>query len=167
VILLIDGRSGSGKSELASALADLAQVVRLDDLYPGWDGLEAGSAAVPGVIQNRRYQRWDWSRSEPAEWIELDAGPLVIEGCGALSAANRDLADFGLWVDYPTAGRRERALAREPEYGPHWDEWAAQEQLFIDSENPRSLADFVVDGSDVTVGLARWRTMLAHARVGE
>ena len=38
-ILLIDGRSGSGKSELATAIAAAtgSQVVRLDDLYPGWD----------------------------------------------------------------------------------------------------------------------------------
>ena len=167
MILLIDGRSGSGKSELASALADVAQVVRLDDLYPGWDGLEAGSAAVPGIIRSRRYQRWDWVLSRPAQWIELDAGPLVIEGCGALSAANRDLADLGLWVDYPTPGRRERALAREPGYSQHWDGWAAQEEAFIDRENPRSLADEIVDGDDVRVGIERWRTLLARARVRE
>lgn len=167
MILLIDGRSGSGKSELASALADVAQVVRLDGLYPGWGGLEAGSAAVPGIIRSREYQRWDWVAGAPAEWVQLDAGPLVIEGCGALSAANRDLSDFGLWVDYPTLGRRERALAREPAYAPHWDEWAAQEQLFIDRENPAALADAIVDGTDVTVGLESWRAMLTRARVGE
>ena len=167
MILLIDGRSGSGKSELASALGDLAQIVRLDDVYPGWHGLEAGSRAVAGIIRSRRYQRWDWASSAPAGWVQLDAGPLVIEGCGALSRANRDLADFGLWVDYPDSGRRERALAREPEYSPHWDEWAEQEQEFIDREDPRSLADAIVDGADVSVGLERWRAMLARARVGE
>ena len=167
MILLIDGRSGSGKSELASALSDLAQVLRLDDVYPGWQGLDAGSRAVAGIIHSRRWQRWDWARGEYGEWHELDAGPLVIEGCGALSAANRDLADFGLWVDYPEQGRRERALAREPEYAPHWDEWAAQEQAFITRENPARLADATVDGSDVTVGIDRWRGMLARGRVGE
>ena len=45
-VLLIDGRSGSGKTELARAVVagvPEAQLVRLDDLYPGWGGLEEGS----------------------------------------------------------------------------------------------------------------------------
>src|SRR5690606_29833513 len=48
-VVLIDGRSGSGKTTLATALAARlpgTQLVRLDDFYPGWDGLEAGSAHV-------------------------------------------------------------------------------------------------------------------------
>jgi uridine kinase len=48
-LVLVDGPSGSGKSTLADALvrdgdpAALlppgAQLLRLDDVYPGWDGL--------------------------------------------------------------------------------------------------------------------------------
>ena len=83
-ILLIDGRSGSGKTELARAIVALrpeVQLVRLDDLYPGWGGLEAGSRYVREVLlATGRWQRWDWSRSERAEWHEVDlSGHLVIE----------------------------------------------------------------------------------------
>ena len=50
-VVLIDGRAGSGKSLFASKLAEnyfaenrqAARIVRLDDLYPGWEGLVAGS----------------------------------------------------------------------------------------------------------------------------
>jgi uridine kinase len=167
VILLIDGRSGSGKSELASALADTAQIVRLDDVYPGWDGLAAGSALVASIIGERRYRRWDWAAQQYAEWHELDGRPLVVEGCGALSRANRSLADFGIWVEHPAADRRRRALAREPGFAPHWASWAAQEQEFIERERPRERADAEVDGSDVTVDVERWRRILDPARVGE
>lgn len=164
-VLLIDGRSGSGKSELASALRDTAQVVRLDDVYPGWDGLAAGSALVPAIIRDRRYRRWDWAASEYAEWIELDDRPLVIEGCGSLSLENRSYADYGLWVEHPTGDRRRRALAREPGFAPHLEAWAAQEQEFIEREHPREHADAEVDGDDVTVDLDRWRRILDPARV--
>ncbi|MDT5149916.1 MAG: hypothetical protein QOI01_1649, partial [Mycobacterium sp.] len=40
--VLIDGRSGSGKSTLATQLCREwtdSVLVRLDDVYPGWDGL--------------------------------------------------------------------------------------------------------------------------------
>lgn len=167
MILLIDGRSGSGKSELATGLADVAQVVRLDDIYPGWDGLERASDLVPRIIAGRRYRRWDWATAAYAEWIELDPGPVVIEGCGALTRASRALADYALWVEHPAADRKRRALAREPDFEPHWLSWAAQEDEHIARENPQLLANETVDGSDVTVGLARWRGMLDPARVGE
>ena len=51
-IILIDGPSGAGKSSLADRLlavwpaAGRPRLVRMDDLYPGWDGLDAGSEAV-------------------------------------------------------------------------------------------------------------------------
>jgi len=160
VILLIDGRSGSGKTELARAIG-APQLVRLDDLYPGWDGLERGSAAVATLLTTGRWQRWDWASSTPAEWHEVDlARPLVIEGCGALSRANRALATHGVWVTLDDVTRKERALAREPDYAPHWDAWAAQEDAFIAREDPASLADEIVDGTDVAAAAARWRGLL-------
>lgn len=161
MILLIDGRSGSGKTELARAIgAD--QLVRLDDLYPGWDGLERGSAAIATLLATGRWQRWDWATDSLAEWHEVDlTRPLVIEGCGALSRANRALATHGVWVTLDADTRKARALAREPDYAPHWDAWAAQEDAFIARDNPAALADELVDGTDVSASAARWRDRLA------
>lgn len=170
MILLIDGRSGSGKSELAASIAagSAAQVVRLDDLYPGWGGLLAGSEQVPFVISELRWRRWDWATSKYEEWHALDpARPIIIEGCGAVTAASRALADFALWVEHPDDDRRRRALAREPDFTEHWEDWAAQEAQFIAANDPVSLVDAVVDGSDVTRDLGRWRAMLDPARVDE
>ena len=153
-IVLIDGRSGSGKTELGLAVAASlgAGLVRLDDLYPGWDGLEAGSRAVStDVLSRHRWHRWDWVTGEFAEQHDVDPGrPLVIEGSGALSGASRALATLGVWVELDEPTRKARALARDGElYAPHWDDWAGQEQRFFDRERPDLLADLLVDGSRV------------------
>ena len=185
--LLIDGRSGSGKTELATLLArgTGAQLVRMDALYPGWGGLAAGSDLVTQLLTTGRWQRWDWEASQRAEWHEVDlTRPLIVEGCGALTAANRALSTFGIWLELDAPTRKQRALARDGDtYAPHWDEWAAQEDAFIALENPAALADDRVDGNmaerdgrttspgDVHATstrsdlLARWRALLDPARV--
>lgn len=149
-VILIDGGSGSGKTELAAVLAPAigAELVRLDDIYPGWDGLEAASQMVPGIIETNRWRRWDWVAGEPAEWHDLDPHrPLVIEGCGSLSRANRALATFGIWVELDEPTRKARALARDGDaYAPHWDRWAAQERAFFERDRPDRLADTVLEG---------------------
>lgn len=152
--ILIDGRSGSGKTELAKRMAlalPAAQLVRLDDIYPGWGGLAAGSRHVHEFVFSAsapRWQRWDWEADAPAEWHILDPSrPIIVEGCGALSRANRTLANHGIWVELDEPTRKARALARDGEaYAPHWDAWAAQEATFIERERPQELADQVVEG---------------------
>lgn len=160
--ILIDGRSGSGKTELARALVSAwpeAQLVRLDALYPGWDGLEAGSAAVPQVLTEHRWREWDWVRSKPGGWRELDpAHPVIVEGVAALSRASRPLADLAVWVEFADdAERKRRALARthDGDYAANWERWAAQEEAFLARERPRELADLIDDGTDAAAGAAR------------
>lgn len=173
-VLLVDGRSGSGKTEFATALAAAwpdAQVVRLDDIYPGWEGLERGIEHVREFVlasDSPRWRRWDWLAGEPAEWHELDpARPLIVEGVGALASTNRELADFGIWVALDEDTRKARALARDAYYAPHWDAWAEQELRYLERENPAQAADAVIDGRVATAGVERWRDLLRGARVGE
>ena len=159
MIILIDGRSGSGKTELASALAGRlgAQLVRLDDVYPGWNGLDAGSAAVPRILSTGRWQRWDWMTGAPAEWHQLDtAMPLIVEGVGAISRASVPLADHALWVELDDETRKVRALERDDYYAPYWDRWAAQEERLIAREGSRGLADLIVDGNAVEAFSLEW-----------
>lgn len=149
--ILIDGRSGAGKTTFAPLLADPlgAQLIHLDDIYPGWSGLSRGSEHVTTNVLSSttpRWRRWDWAADAPAEWHALDPRrPLVIEGCGSLTRANRALADFGIWIDGGEAARKARAIARDGDvFAEHWDMWAAQEEVFIAEQRPRDLADLVL-----------------------
>ncbi|MCP9275927.1 nucleoside/nucleotide kinase family protein [Mycolicibacterium arenosum] len=154
--LLIDGRSGSGKSTLAERLSRAwapSVVVRLDDIYPGWDGLawavdhirtavlEPRAAGRPG-----RWRRWDWTTGTPGGWHDVDTDArLIVEGVGALTAANRALADLGIWVQTADAERKRRALLRDGDmYRPHWDQWAALEDDHLARHRPQSLADWTM-----------------------
>lgn len=132
VIILIDGRSGSGKTTLAHALGKHLDwpVVHLDDFYPGWDGLAAGRAAVPSVITERRFQRWDWEHNIAGTWVDVPRGDLIIEGVGAVTVASiRAAGDdvLTIVVQAPVEVRKARALRRDPGFAEYWDMWAAQE----------------------------------------
>lgn len=148
-VILIDGRSGVGKSELATRLAAIvpgAQLIRLDDLYPGWDGLRAASRAVPLILRTFRWRAWDWDADAPGELHALDPSrPVIVEGVGALTRASRALTSAAIWLETDDGERKRRALDRDGDtFAPHWDRWAAQEERFIADENPRALADVVV-----------------------
>ncbi|PRI11551.1 hypothetical protein B4915_06735 [Leucobacter massiliensis] len=161
-VLLVDGRSGAGKTELAARLARRwgengrePQTLHLDELYPGWDGLAAGSRAVAGVLGTGSYRRYDWFAGGFAERLAIDAGrPLIVEGCGALTVANLAAARRwagpagtvrALWLECPPELRRARALGRDGDsYAPHWDRWAAQEEAHYAEHRPWELADQIV-----------------------
>ncbi|WP_234031168.1 AAA family ATPase [Mycetocola zhujimingii] len=158
-VVLIDGPSGAGKSTLADALVATwpgsvePMLVRMDDIYPGWDGLRAaGEHVAVNLLEPRacgeraRWQRHDWARDTNAEWNLVPAsGPLVIEGCGALTAANRRFATLAVWLDADDSVRKTRALARdEGAFDAHWDGWQEQFERFVDREDPESLADLVL-----------------------
>ena len=160
VVVSLDGRSGSGKTVLGTAVADALEcpVVHLDDVFPGWDGLAAGVRLVTEHVlapltrgAQPAYPTWDWQRSRPGPVVRVEPSThLVLEGCGALTPPALAYAAVRVWVEAPTALRRERALARDGElYAPHWARWAAQEDSVYAPANPRDSAHVVLstDGS--------------------
>jgi uridine kinase len=161
-VVLIDGPSGAGKSTLASALVQhwprqaAPQLVRLDDVYPGWEGLDAAAEqVVTRMLEPLRgqgtgsWQRWDWATQSAGEWHPLTAQQgLVIEGCGALSRASAPLADVTVWVEADDSVRKRRALERDAGgFDAHWDMWQEQFDRFTAREHPRRRALLVLENS--------------------
>ena len=154
-VLAIDGRSGSGKTSIARAVAQDtgAALVSLEDLYGGWDGLEEGieraraqvleplgrgaAAAVP---------RYDWEAGEwAAPWRLEPPALLIVEGVGAGARSLARYTSVLAWLELGERERRELALTRDGElYAPHWERWAAQEDAYIEREQPRERADRVL-----------------------
>ncbi|WP_161498758.1 nucleoside/nucleotide kinase family protein [Microterricola pindariensis] len=161
-VVLIDGPSGSGKSTLADRLladwpTDAApQLLRLDDVYPGWGGLAAGAEQVrTGLLHARsagrpaRWRRWDWLGLAPAEWHEVAPDrPVIVEGCGALAGDAAAHADVTVWVSADDTVRKRRALERDAGgFDAHWDEWQAQWELYEVVERPRDRAQIVLEAA--------------------
>lgn len=160
--VLIDGRSGSGKSTLAARMNRVwsgSSLVRMDDVYPGWDGLHWATAHIESSLlrpraegRTGRWRSWSWPRRRPGGWHDVAAGRrLIVEGVGVLTASSRALVDLAIWVDADDADRKRRALGRRADdYESHWDQWAAHEDEFIRMHNPRRCADLiaVADGGD-------------------
>ncbi|QFG70114.1 AAA family ATPase [Ornithinimicrobium pratense] len=155
LVVAVDGPSGSGKTVLGTALAARldAPLVHMDDLFPGWGGL----AQAPGLLATQvleplargdraAYRRWDWHRDD---WAQSVAVPptqlLVVEGCGSSVGPAARYVAVAVWVEADPAERMRRGLARDGEsYRPHWERWAAQEEVLFRADGTRERADVLV-----------------------
>ena len=155
-ITLVDGRSGAGKSHFAAELARArgAVVVSIDDVYPGWDGLDAGSWLIHEYLVRPylagltgRYRPWLWEEQRRGEWVEVSPDvSLIVEGCGAIRRDSITTSSRRVWVETDDAVRRERALERDGQmYEPHWTRWALQEERFLALHHSRELATEIVN----------------------
>ena len=155
-ITLVDGRSGAGKSHFAAELARArgAVVVSIDDVYPGWDGLDAGSWLIHEYLVRPylagltgRYRPWLWEEQRQGEWVEVSPDvSLIVEGCGAIRRDSITTSSRRVWVETDDAVRRERALERDGQmFEPHWTRWALQEERFLSLHHSRELATEIVN----------------------
>jgi uridine kinase len=168
-IILVDGRAASGKSLFAEELrnelfrqSDAAPtLIHMDDLYPGWEGLAAGSTyLVQSVLEPLSkakpavWQKWDWGsgrrgdQTEPGNgWREFAGGNvLIVEGCGSLSRQSRGLAQLSVWIEAPRDVRRARWEARDAgRFDDFWGIWQAQEDHFFETEKSSNLADWIIE----------------------
>jgi hypothetical protein len=150
-VTIIDGRSGAGKSAFATNLAEeqSAVLVSIDDVYPGWDGLDAGSWHIHQYLVTPflagltgRYRPWLWDESRRGDWIEIPPGkPLIVEGCGAIRRDSPLESTTRIWIETEDEIRLARALERDGEmYAPHWTRWALQEERFLALHHSRDIA---------------------------
>lgn len=203
VIIALDGRSGTGKTHLSLELAEWLRsggykgkrfsgadrsdkgcsvdVLHLDELYPGWDGLHTGletytQKLLPTLARDGRatWTPWNWYTSRHDAPRALGpADVIIIEGVGAGHPDARPYLAGTLTLTLDTATRKQRALTRDgATYAPHWDTWAAQEeQLPTATDRPtditisaRSSTDVDDNSTEVLTQAQTWlRTLLRSA----
>ncbi|MDP3195735.1 uridine kinase [Tabrizicola sp.] len=168
LIVAIDGRSGTGKSTLAEALAKRlpAVVIEGDDFYAGGIGLagdppharaarcidwQAQRPVLSALRQGQpaRYHAFDWdafdgSLSRIA--TEIAPAPIVIlEGVYAARPELRDLFDLCILVRVPDALRQARLIAREGALGPWELQWHEAEEWYFADTAPVAAFDLMLD----------------------
>jgi len=166
-VIAVDGPSGSGKTTLARDLAARAraQLVHMDDLYPGWGGMREGGDRLGRILstlaagREATYRTWDWHAGAPGAARTLaPGGTIVVEGVGAVREAHAHLLSTIVAVREPDADRRmRRAVARDgPDQRPHLQEWMAQEAPLHAEEGLYQRADVLVDGDGRLVEGQQW-----------
>ena len=137
-LVAVDGRGGAGKTTFASALAAAASapLVHTDEYADAAGDDEWWPTLLRDVIEPLVQGR---PGTVPAEPI------VVIEG---VSAARREWADhlsFVIWMETPTAVRRERMLERDgPAAATAWTGYEAEEDTHFAADPVWERADLIV-----------------------
>jgi energy-coupling factor transporter ATP-binding protein EcfA2 len=165
-VVAIDGRGGSGKTQLASHLAQLLPaftVINGDDYFePLRDELAWGDfneerfhADVVLPLQQGEptlsYQPYDFARDalQDPHRLPLDGG-LTVERCFTFGMPVA--WDLRIWVETPRELCLQRGLARDlisqARAAAVWERlWQPREDAYIDTLRPQTLADVVLDGT--------------------
>jgi len=161
-IVAIDGHGGAGKSTLAAALAHelgAARTVHTDD-FASWDvPLDWWPRLLAEVLEplsrgeTARYRRSNWEGKEDAGFEEIAPEPFVVlEGVSSSREAFRLFLTFSIWVETRRELCLQRGLKRDGEQArAQWEAWMAEEDEYVEREQPRQRADLVLRGD-----LDRW-----------
>ncbi|MEO7588419.1 MAG: 4-amino-4-deoxy-L-arabinose transferase, partial [Arachnia sp.] len=130
------------------------QVVHMDDIFPGWDGLAEAVELVSDLVLeplargvDGGLHRWVWLAGERAEWVGVPVAEwVVVEGVGCGSRRCRPHLSALAWVEADRDVRMARGLERDGEsFRPHWERWALQEDELFRSEDTRAHADVILN----------------------
>ncbi|MDO4243254.1 MAG: hypothetical protein Q4C85_05745 [Actinomyces sp.] len=164
-IIAMDGRGGSGKSSLASALAAAVpgtRILHVDDLdwnepLFAWDHLLVAALTEihrTGAL-NLTPPAWPAHGRAGALVIPGGAPLVVVEGTGAGMRAVTDLIDLHVWVQTDDEVAEARGIARDTEEGANgdaeetvafWHWWMDAERRFFAADRPWLRADVIVSG---------------------
>jgi uridine kinase len=158
-VIAVDGPSGAGKTDFTTTLAQHlpgAQLLHMDDLYPGWDGLARAVADLHEQVlatlargERASYRRWDWEHDRYAGWHHVEVSDLLlVEGVGSGARPGWQLESALIWLEADPDERLRRAVRRDGEsYLPHWHRWATSEETHFAVDGTRGRADLIVNTS--------------------
>lgn len=160
VLAAIGGGGGAGKSHLARFIQDnldRVTVVHADDFsrpgMAGWEAQRFREQVLDPLLRGRpvRYQVYDWDEDRLGDLRGVEPGGIVVvEGVAVVGRSFAGLWDVSVWVDCPREVRLRRGIRRDgPAAEEVWvEEWMPEEDRFFETENPRELADFVLNGHE-------------------
>ncbi|HLP23630.1 MAG TPA: hypothetical protein VK139_06275 [Microbacteriaceae bacterium] len=155
-LVTIDGPSGAGKSTFATALHERHsnwQLIRLDDVYRGWDDLlptvevMRDSCVLPllgGAVGV--WPKWSWPRTGPIVPTEVPArSRLIIEGCGSTGMVPVGAEPVRhIWLDTAPGVRQQRIQDRDGrQFDAYWPTWFAQWERYELTFRPRERCEIV------------------------
>ncbi len=160
-IIAVDGRSGGGKSTLASLLQKrLAHsvIIHTDDVawyhsYFGWSDLLIDGVLRPVRIhQSVDYRPPAWeSRGRPGSIVvEAACEVVIIEGVGASRRELEPWVTASIWIQSDMDEAERRGIARDggtDEARRFWLDWMREENEFLAAQQPWSRATAIVNGT--------------------
>ncbi|MEM7734279.1 MAG: hypothetical protein AAF267_00675 [Deinococcota bacterium] len=159
-VIAIDGRSGGGKSTLASILADAlpnSALLHTDDIawhhsFFDWQDILIEHVLKPltaNIAVSYRPEAWQHHGRAGAIEIPFTSQFVILEGVGA---GRRELSNYVsqlIWVQSDSIQARLQGVARDEggtDVEAFWDEWLASERPFLADQQPWLRADRVVLG---------------------
>jgi hypothetical protein len=159
-ILAVDGRSGGGKTTLATRIVEAvprSAMVHTDDIAWwharfDWAPLLAEGVLEPvrrGEAVAFRPPAWETRGREGAVEVPGGCDLVVVEGIGSSRVALGPLVDASVWVQSDIVDARERCIARDggtEEASRFFDDWASEEEPFLANDRPWERANEIVAG---------------------
>ena len=156
-VICVEGPAGSGKTTLASALAELtgAPVVHMDDLMEGWDGVDGTGPQLASVLdpladgRPGSYRQFNWHLDRFDREVAVPVAPwLILEGVGSGNPGVAERVTVLVWVEADDDLRLSRGLDRDgSDMEPLWRQFMLDEADVFCAHRTRERADVLVDGT--------------------
>ena len=167
ILVAIDGVGGAGKSTVASLLHGQIQdssIIQMDDFYspelqrPDVVRLKTEVLIPLHSHKTAHYQIFLWKTNTYSNWQTLPAqGVIIFEGIFSLEKDLHEFYDIKVWVDCPAEVGYERGVKRDKEIyhvdnTEKWQKiWMPLEEKYHNEKNPKQCADYIIDGTKVSL----------------
>lgn len=165
LFIAVDGHGGSGKSTLAKWLSDKldAEIIHTDDFASFTNPLNWYPNVIKEVFEPIQSGATTLSYQPASWWENYHSDPvtdqpvtnvMILEGASSSRSEFRDYISLSIFVDTPKDICLERGVSRDTGTGKSveeltkmWEEWFAEEDVYMKRDKPQENADIVIDGT--------------------